>query len=158
MSEVKYLGVVLYHKLNFNCHISYIIHKVDKTTKILYSLVSRNASLIMHNKKLIIKTLLYSFVFYSAPVWSSIAYRHMNNLHIAQKKLFKMICSLSWQFSSLNLHSISPFGLLCDKILRLSVYFRRVYRNLPQTLTSMNNNYCKCFLFSSVTLNTILLW
>lgn len=56
--EVKYLGVIFDQKLKFDKHVNYIAGKVDRSTKALYSLLSRRSKLRVKNKLLVVKCII----------------------------------------------------------------------------------------------------
>lgn len=123
--NVKYLGVVLDTKLNFNHHIPYLINKINKFTRILYPLISRNSELNIENKKMIIKAIFHPIMFYGCAVWSTSAKCHLSKLQVAQNKLLKMIFKLPWHYSTRRLHALANFELVYDKIDRLTQNFNR---------------------------------
>ena len=124
-SKVKYLGVVLDTKLNFNEHIPYLLDKINKTTCLMYPLINRNSDLSTENKKLIIKAIFHPIMFYCCPVWSNSAKCHINKLQIAQNKLLKMIFRLPWHYSTRRLHIIANMEHFNEKLSRLTVNFIR---------------------------------
>ena len=124
-NNVKYLGVLLDKKLNFNEHISYIINKIHKITNILYPLINRNSKLNIENKKLIIKVIFHPIMFYCASVWSTTANVHVKKLQVTQNKLLKMLYKLPWHFSTQRLHSLSGFDPVIVKINKITTNFNR---------------------------------
>lgn len=122
-NNVKYLGVMLDTKLNFNNHIPYIINKINKITRIMYPLINKKSELNIQNKKLIMKAIFHPVLFYCAPVWSTSAKCHLAKLQVAQNKLLKMIFRLPWHYSTRRLHALANFELVKDKVERLTSNF-----------------------------------
>lgn len=123
-TNAKYLGVVLDKKLNFGEHISHIVNKVNKITRIMYPLINRNSELNTENKKLVIKAIFLPIFYYCAPIWSSSANCHLYKLQVAQNKLLKMILNLPWHYSTQRLHALSGFELVKDKIQKITTNFQ----------------------------------
>ena len=121
--NVKYLGVVLDTKLLFNTHISYIVDKINKTTRILYPLINRKSGLSIDNKKLLINAFFHPIMFYGTPVWSTSANCHIKKLQIAQNKLLKMIFMLPWHYSTRRLHTLAGFPTVKFKLNYLNENF-----------------------------------
>ena len=124
-NKVKYLGVMLDTKLNFNNHIPYIIDKINKITRMMYPIINRKSELNIENKKIIIKSIFHPIIFYCAPVWSTSAKCHLCKIQVAQNKLLKMIFKLPWHYSTRRLHILAGFELVHDKIERLTLNFSR---------------------------------
>lgn len=113
---VKYLGVMLDRGMIFNEHVSYTIHRINLTTRILYAFINRKSDLSMDNKMLIFKLIFQSILFYGAPVWHDASDCHIKRLQIAQNKLLKMIYNLPYFFSTSRLHSLHNVPYVKDKI------------------------------------------
>ena len=70
---VKYLGMYLDHKLNFNKHISEPKNKAQKITSTLYHLTSQKSVLSEKNKLLLYKVIIRPTLMYAAPIIAIIA-------------------------------------------------------------------------------------
>lgn len=115
-AKVKYLGVVLDRKLLFNDHISFIIHKINFTKKVMYPLINRHSELSIDNKLLLLKTVFHAILFYAAPVWYTASKCHLKKLQVCQNKLLKTIYNLPNHFSTSTLHSMSNIKLVSEKL------------------------------------------
>lgn len=115
-TTVRYLGVVLDNKLLFNAHISYVINRLNLTTKTLYAFINRKSKLNIENKLLIFKVVFHSILFYAAPAWHNTSECHIKRLQVSQNKILKMMYNLPNYYSTLRLHSLHNIPFVKDKI------------------------------------------
>lgn len=115
-TKVRYLGVILDRKLLFNDHVSYIVNKINTTTRILYPFINRKSELNIENKLLILKVIFHAILFYAAPAWHDTSDCHLRRLQVCQNKLLKMFYNLPFYYSTSRLHSQSDILLVKDKI------------------------------------------
>ncbi|KAI8115847.1 putative RNA-directed DNA polymerase from transposon BS [Lucilia cuprina] len=96
-NNVKYLGVILDTKVNFYCHIPYIINKINKLIRVLYPLINRKLDTEYREQEtLLLNLFFHPVMFYCAP--SLVVFRKMSHkkVQIAQNKLLKMVFKLPW--------------------------------------------------------------
>ena len=127
--NVKYLGLKLDTKLIFKEHISYIVNKINTTTRVLYPFINRHSKLSLENKLLILKIIFHAFIFYGGPVWNDIAKCHINKLQISQNKLLKLIYNLPWHFSTRRLHEKDNIPYVENKLEEMTAKFKERCEN-----------------------------
>lgn len=123
-NQVKYLGVFLDPKLNFQCHIQNIIKKCNITIKLMYPIINRKSILSIENKIIIVKVIFQAIILYACPAWESTAKTHIKKLQICQNKLLKMCLKLPWFYSTKKLHEKSHVDLIVTKINKYTNKFR----------------------------------
>ena len=85
VTSIKYLGVIIDHKLNWIEHIAYVKqNKISKCIGILYK-----ATFFLEKRGLL--NLYYSYIIYCIEIWSCAAKSHMNPLYLTQKKIIRII-------------------------------------------------------------------
>ena len=123
-SNVKFLGVILDNKLNFNEHIKYVCNKVSKSIGVINSI----KSFIPLN---VLKSLYYSFVYpyihYCIAAWGGTWSTHLQPLRILQKRAIRVINKKPYLHPSNQLFHSSEILKLDDVYkLKLCVY---LYKN-----------------------------
>lgn len=104
-NRVKYLGVLLNSRLNFSCHIDYVISKALKGLFSLYPIINRKSVLSTKNKWLIYTTILRPVLTYSSHTWATIAKSHIKKLQTFQNKYVKMCFNLPPRTNLKKFHS-----------------------------------------------------
>ena len=88
INSIKYLGVIIDHKLNWCEHIAYVKNKVSKGVGIIY-----RARRYLSKKSLL--SLYYSYIFpyliYCIEVWGCAAKTHLQPLFLTQKKIVRLV-------------------------------------------------------------------
>jgi len=88
INNIKYLGVIIDHKLNWCEHIAYVKNKVSKGVGIIYK-----ARRVLSKKSLV--NLYHSYIFpyliYCIEVWGCAAKTHLHPLFLTQKKIVRLI-------------------------------------------------------------------
>ena len=69
--SVKHLGVYLDAKLTFKTHISHILKKAWRISRLLFPLMVRNSSVSSNNKRLLFTSIIRPIITYASPVWCS---------------------------------------------------------------------------------------
>ena len=86
--SLKYLGVIVDHKLNWIDHIIYVKNKISKGIGIMYK--ARR-----YLNKVSLKNLYYAYIYpyftYCIEVWESAAKCHVNSLFLLQKKIIRIM-------------------------------------------------------------------
>lgn len=122
--SVKYLGVHLDSKLTFKEHTTQTLNKINIGIKILYPFINRKSLLSNENKILIHKTIFQAILLYGCPVWGHCAECHIKKLQIAQNKLLKMMLSLPWHHSTLDVHARANVEMISFRIRKLIDKFK----------------------------------
>ena len=88
VTSIKYLGVIIDHKLNWIEHISYVKNKISKGIGILYK-----ARQFLEKRDLLnlYYSYLYPYLIYCIEIWGCAAKSHMNPLYLTQKKIIWII-------------------------------------------------------------------
>jgi hypothetical protein len=97
VDNVKYLGVLIDEKLNFEKHINYIRSKISSILGILHKLCN---ILPINAKKLIYYSLIHSHIAYACEMWEHSTSTRIEKLFILQKKAVKVMCGLSYRAHS----------------------------------------------------------
>lgn len=125
-SSVKYLGVMLDHKLIFNKHINYIVTKTTANLIKFYP-IFKNKYLSSRSKIILYKSLIRSSMLYACPIWSMSCQSNLNKLQIAQNKFLRIIGNyrkfslVSTMHNELNIEYINEYIHVLS-----SNYFRRI--------------------------------
>ena len=87
-SSLKYLGVIVDHKLNWIEHISYVRNKVSKGIGIMYK-----ARRFLNKKSLLslYHSYIYPYLIYCIEVWRCAAPSHLHSLFLLQKKIVRIM-------------------------------------------------------------------
>ncbi|KAH8280190.1 hypothetical protein KR054_000771 [Drosophila jambulina] len=67
---VKYLGVMIDHRLNYKIHLEYAAAKVSKATAVISRMMANTRSPKQHSRRLI-STVVTSTLLYAAPIWAN---------------------------------------------------------------------------------------
>ncbi|KAL1129571.1 hypothetical protein AAG570_012516 [Ranatra chinensis] len=89
--SVKYLGVFLDCRLNWDCHIRETIKKARARLVQLYPLINRTSKLSLQAGRDIYLMLLRPVLTYASPVWGHAAASKINRLQVYQNKVLRMI-------------------------------------------------------------------
>lgn len=69
-TEAKYPSVTIYHKLNFNAHVKYIVKKATCVQGILYPILNRNIPISASIKVQVLKMYIIPILKYASATWS----------------------------------------------------------------------------------------
>lgn len=86
---MKYLGVSLYRKLNFNHHLSATIKKTKQITARLNPLLNKNNKLNPTLKVKIYKQVIRPTLAYAAPIWHDVKPNNRNLLEKLQHRILR---------------------------------------------------------------------
>ena len=84
VSSIKYLGVIVHHRLNWIDHITYVKKNISKGLGIMYK---ARRYLNKGSLKNLYYTYMYSYFIYCIEIWGSAANFHLNSLFLLQKKI-----------------------------------------------------------------------
>lgn len=131
--KVKYLGVVLDHKLNFGEHIKYLNHKAIGNLITLYP-IFKNKFLNVHSKLILYKSLVRSAFSYACPVWSMTCQTNLNKLQTTQNKFLRIIGNFRKFTPISEMHESLNVELVTEHITKLTKnYFEKIVRH-PNSL------------------------
>ena len=123
--RIKFLGVVLDEKLNFDHHINYILGKTSKTLGVLYRV---KQILPVHIVKSLYSTFILPYFLYGIEVWFGSSGFSRNKIFIQQKRVVRTIAGLPF-----NHHTSAHFKQL--KILKFhDLYERQVAVIMHQSI------------------------
>lgn len=89
--SVRYLGVKLDKKLNFNLHIKEVCNKANQVLCQLYPIFNKYNRLNIKNKSLIYKVCIRPILTYACPVWSNISKNNIKTLQVLQNKCLRIV-------------------------------------------------------------------
>lgn len=90
LDKVKYLGVMLDHRLTFNEHINYLCHKAIVNLIRLYA-IFKNRHFDKRSRVILYHTLVRSAMLYACPVWSMSCKTSIEKLQRVQNKFLRII-------------------------------------------------------------------
>lgn len=121
--SVKYLGLILDKKLNWNDHIHHIASKGLKAFNALSPLLNRRSMLSSHTKMAIYTTLIRPCLTYGCQVWSNTSNTNHNKLQVFQNRALKIAFNTPFRTNLQRLHESLKFPTLFDFILRITKNF-----------------------------------
>lgn len=108
--SIKYLGIHLDKKLNWNIHINSKLTQAYSRLSLLFPLINRKSSLKSKYGILIYKTILRPLVMYACPVWGlSISKSKLNKIQIFQNKCLRICTNSPWFIRNKQIHE--EFGV-----------------------------------------------
>ncbi|EFA09320.1 hypothetical protein TcasGA2_TC001646 [Tribolium castaneum] len=120
---VKYLGVNLDKRLNFQTHIKTTMTKTQTALVQLYPLLSPRSQLDTDNKLKLYKTIITPIITYAAPVWCGISDTALLPLQRLQNKCLRLATKSNRYIRLTDLREITKTETLRDYIDRLSYNF-----------------------------------
>lgn len=99
--SVKYLGVELDYRLNYQLHVKQTLKKAYNAGRLLYPLMCPKSNLSNKNKKLLYKVIIRPIISYAAPVWSGISPSEFRPLESYQNKMLRLITN-SNRYTKIN--------------------------------------------------------
>ena len=88
---VKYLGVILYHRLTFTRHVNTINNKAIGLLIKLYPLLNKKSKLSIKNKLNLFNTIIRPVLSYACPAWNLISETNFNKIQVTQNKFLRLI-------------------------------------------------------------------
>lgn len=102
---VKYLGVHLDRKLNFNLHINSKLTQAYSRLSLLFPLINRTSSLKPECAILLYKSILRPLILYASPVWGlSISNKKLHKIQVFQNKVLRIAVNCPWFVRNSQLH------------------------------------------------------
>ena len=109
VDHIKYLGVILDNKLNWNQHIAYLVTKLSQVAGMLYKVRDK---LPMKSRIMVYNSLAGSYLNYGITSWGSAAPTALNKLKVMQNRLIRYITfsppqtNVDHKFKSLNILTV----------------------------------------------------
>lgn len=109
---VKYLGVQLDARLNYQAHIQNLINKGYKACRLLYPLLKNNSALSQKNKQILYTSVLRPVITYAAPIWSGKGKTALRPLQSFQNKMLRLVTSKDRFERITTLHDLTQLEML----------------------------------------------
>lgn len=141
--SVKYLGVQLDKRLNYQPHIQKTLASANATLRKLYPLLAKNNAMTSDNKTRIYKTIIRPILTYAAPVWCSISDTALLKLQRFQNKCLRLATNNDRYARIQELHETTNTEMFRDHINRLSekFYHTQIAHNpLTNSMTSIRSH------------------
>ena len=104
VTETKFLGVILDHKLTFKSHIDYISNKIAKC---IGTISKARRALSTYSLRMLYMALVQPYLFYCVEIWGHTYASYTKKLSILQKRLVRIIT-----FSRYDDHTLPLFKSL----------------------------------------------
>ena len=114
---VKYLGVIIDHKLNWIEHIAYVKNKISKGIGIMYKARQYLSKCTLLN---LYYAYIYPYMTYCIEIWGSATQTHLNCLFLQQKKIIRIM-----NFSHYLAHT-SPLFHSMEVLPFKKIYYHRI--------------------------------
>ena len=88
VNSIKYLGIIVDHKLNWLDHITYVKAKISKGIGIMYK---ARKYLNKNSLKSLYHAYIYPYLTYCVEVWGCASKCHLNSLFLLQKKILRIM-------------------------------------------------------------------
>lgn len=137
--SIRYLGVIIDEKLNWNAHIDTVS---KRTRKLIY--MFKTLRLVADHKLLLqtYKALAECTIGYCISSWGGAAKTHLLVAERAQRALLKVTMGLSFQYSTTSLYEIC--NVFSVRKLFISQCIRRYHRDTVPNLPKSNKRLDKC--------------
>lgn len=129
---IKYLGVYLDKKLNWNFHVNTKLNQSYARLTKLFPLVNRRSSLKTASTLLIYKTIIRPLMTYACAVWgSSISDGKLKKIQILQNKILRISVNSPWYIRNTQLHRELGIDTISEFINKTSKKFLNTLENVP---------------------------
>ncbi|KAL0269181.1 UNVERIFIED_CONTAM: hypothetical protein PYX00_006993 [Menopon gallinae] len=129
-SEVKYLGVTLDQRLNFDRHINKLTQTANGVIKNIYPLISKRSKLSQKNKKLLYLATIRPILTYAVPLWGNIGKTRLLKPQRLQNRCLRLITNGNRYTKIKTLHEITGVPRIEEFVRKLSINF---YNKLSNT-------------------------
>ena len=136
VNSIKYLGIIVDHKLNWIDHITYVKAKISKGIGIMYK---ARRHLNKHSLRNLYYAYIYPYLTYCVEVWGCASKCQLNSLFLVQKKILRIMT-----FSPYLAHTDPLFkGLKILPVNKLYIdrigiiMFKATYDLLPKSITQL---------------------
>jgi len=125
---VKYLGVYLDKKLNWNLYLNNKLTQAYACLSVLFPLINKKSSLKPTCTVLLYKTILRPLITYACPVWgNNISASKLNKIQIFQNKVLRIAANCQWFIRNTHVHQEFGIDTIKEFIIRT---MRRFFTNL----------------------------
>jgi hypothetical protein len=122
-TTVKYLGLHLDTRLNWNTHINKTLNKAYTRLYKLYPLINRKSPLKHECTTLLYKSLIRPIITYSSPVWFGTSNTNFKKLQRLQNKIIRISLNAPWFTRNTQIHRETNTPTLKDFITTLTLNF-----------------------------------
>ena len=125
-NAIKYLGVMVDHKLTWEEHTRYVIQKLTKARGILAKLRHHAPQSILIN---VYNSVVYPLLYYGVTSWGNTVAKYFNHIQIEQNSIVKIITKLSFKtkisplYDKLNLLRLDD--IYKSEVLKLMFSFKK---------------------------------
>lgn len=129
---IKYLGVLLDRKLNFNLHVNSKLNQAYSRLSILFPIINRRSSLKSSCTVLIYKTILRPLVLYACQVWGLvISSKKLSKIQVFQNKVLRIAVNSPWYIRNVQLHRELGIDPVIEYIRKMTVKFSHRLNYVP---------------------------
>lgn len=118
--NVKYLGLIMDHKLNYGTHIDNACTKGQKVTGLLNSPLNKNSKLNIKNKTILYRSLVRPVALYAIPEWS---YANLIKILRFESKILRRLVDVPPRISNKKIRQILQISNINDTIFGLTHNF-----------------------------------
>lgn len=121
--SVKYLGLIMDHKLNWNEHVSYLRLKGMKAFNALSTILNRKSNLSSQTKLLLYTSLIRPCLTYGCPVWSNTSKSNHLKLQVLQNRALKIAFNTPFKTNLTKLQDKIKLPSLLNFIIKMCKKF-----------------------------------
>jgi hypothetical protein len=140
-SQIRYLGLLLDHKLLFTTHLTNVTQKATGAMVKLFPLLARDSTLSTKNKLTLHKLSIRSVLTYVAPVWSNTSSSNYRHLQILQSKCLRIVGNLPRRTPIPLLHATFSMPPIRDLIHNMTTRFLDASSSHTNPLIQAIGNY-----------------
>lgn len=133
-NSVKYLGIHIDRRLNWQTHIKAKRKQLNIKTKRLYWLLGPNSKLSLENKILIYKTILKPIWTFGIQLWGTASNSNIEILQKYQSKTLRSLVNAPWFMTNLNIHKDLNIPTVHEEIRKYSTNYLSRLSNHPNVL------------------------
>lgn len=124
---IKYLGVYLDKKLNWNFHVNKKLNSAYATLSKLYPILNRKTSTKIKSGLLIYKSILRPILLYACPIWGTASPTAIKKLQVFQNKVLRIILKCPWYTRNNQIHNELGVLDISNFIVKLSkAFFQKI--------------------------------
>jgi hypothetical protein len=133
---VKYLGVWLDKKLNWNLHVNKKLTEGYARLAKLFPLINRKSSLKPTCSVLIYKTIIRPLILYASPVWGlAVSKSKLNKIQVLQNKILRIAVNAPWFIRNKHLHDELGVSSISDFVKCGALKFLNSVNFVPGAIT-----------------------
>lgn len=125
--NVKYLGIILDNRLNYQAHLSNVTQKAITKLIKLYPILNKNSHFSTQSKLLLYKSNIRPTISYAYPIWSYISKSSFDKLQVLQNKFLRLIGNYRAYTPIVQMHKELNIEYMYEFIKRLNErYYNRL--------------------------------